>query len=164
MSRSYKTQLVGQIGEHLVVTELGRRNVIAAPFVGNVPDIDILAFMNGRSVPIQVKAQRKGDMGADGKKYRKIRRDGERQIIEGIATDIDRDLIFALVKVGETTGTDEFYLFTQGVVQDLIFRKYTDFLKKHNGVRPKTLIQRTALITSVTSPNTKTTGNSSSTV
>ena len=39
--KNYSTQLAGQIGESLVVAELGKRGVIATAFSGNVPDIDI---------------------------------------------------------------------------------------------------------------------------
>ena len=56
MVKNFNTQLSGQIGEHLVTAELGRLGIIAAPFAGNVPDIDVLAYANGKSVPIQVKA------------------------------------------------------------------------------------------------------------
>jgi hypothetical protein len=42
MARSFKTQLAGQIGESLVVAELGRRGIVATAFAGNVPDIDLL--------------------------------------------------------------------------------------------------------------------------
>ena len=42
MARSFKTQLAGQIGEALVVAELGRREIVATAFAGNVPDIDLL--------------------------------------------------------------------------------------------------------------------------
>ena len=56
MATGLSIQLTRQIGEHLVTAELGRRKIIATPFAGNVPDIDILAFASGISVPIQVKA------------------------------------------------------------------------------------------------------------
>ena len=49
-------KLTGQIGEHLVVAELGRRMIIATPFSGNVPDIDVIAYANKKSTHIQVKA------------------------------------------------------------------------------------------------------------
>ena len=137
MAKYFKTQLSGQIGEHLVVAELGRLGVIATPFAGNVPDIDVLAYANGKSVPIQVKAQRRGNMSADGKKYLDIRFDGNTQTITGKSNDIDRNLVFVLVKVGKRTGEDEFYVFKQGVVQDLIFEEYSQFLKIHGGVRPR---------------------------
>ena len=42
MATGLSAKLTGQIGEHLVVAELGRRAIIATPFSGNVPDIDVL--------------------------------------------------------------------------------------------------------------------------
>ena len=47
MATGLSTKLTGQIGEHLVTAELGRLGIIATPFSGNVPDIDILAYANG---------------------------------------------------------------------------------------------------------------------
>ncbi|HEY5505683.1 MAG TPA: hypothetical protein VIK28_11045 [Sedimentisphaerales bacterium] len=43
MKSGYSNQVTRQIGEHLVVAELGRRGILATPFAGNVPDYDILA-------------------------------------------------------------------------------------------------------------------------
>jgi hypothetical protein len=137
MAKSFKTQLSGQIGEHLVVAELGRLGVIATPFAGNVPDIDVLAYANGKSVPIQVKAQTTGTPGVDAKKYLNIQIEGDKQTVKGKTKDIDRDLIFVLVRVGQQHGEDEFYVFNQGVVQDLVDAEYRRFLKKHSGVRPR---------------------------
>ena len=137
MAKSFKTQLSGQIGEHLVVAELGRRGVIATPFAGNVPDIDVLAYANSQSVPIQVKSQTTGTPGVDAKKYLNIQIEGNKQTVKSKTKDIDRELIFVLVKVGQQHGEDEFYVFNQGVVQDLVNAEYRRFLKKHNGVRPR---------------------------
>jgi hypothetical protein len=109
----------------LFVGELGRRGIVATPFAGNVPDIDVLAYANGRSVPIQVKAQRKGDMSVDGMKYLDMSFDGDIQIIVGKTTDIDRGLIFVLVKIGDKPGEDAFFVYTQGVVQDLVYKGYS---------------------------------------
>lgn len=47
MERNFNTQLAGQIGESLVVAELGRRGIVATAFAGNVPDIDLLAYGYG---------------------------------------------------------------------------------------------------------------------
>jgi hypothetical protein len=56
------TQITRQIGEHLVVSELGRHGIIATPFAGNMPYFDVVAFTpNGQSIYIQVKAINKGD-------------------------------------------------------------------------------------------------------
>jgi hypothetical protein len=57
MAAGLNSKLTGQICEHLVTAELGlgRRGIIATPFSGNVPDIDILAHANGITGHIQVK-------------------------------------------------------------------------------------------------------------
>jgi len=135
--KQFKSQLSGQIGEHLVVAELGRLGVIATPFAGNVPDIDVLAYANGESVAIQIKAQRNGSVSVDAKKYLNLRFEGDIQIILGKLDDVDRKLIFVLVKIGKQSGEDEFYIFDQGVVQDLIHEGHKRFLNKHGGVRPR---------------------------
>jgi hypothetical protein len=137
MAKNFNSQLSGQTGEHLVVAELGRRGVVATPFAGNVPDIDVLAYANGKSLPIQVKALRKGEISTNGNIYLDIRFDGDTQIIDGKSEEIDRELVFVLVKIGKHYGEDDFFIFNQGVVQDLIFREYSKFLDKHNGIRPR---------------------------
>ena len=137
MARNSKTQLAGQIGEHLVVTELGRRGIIATPFAGNVPNIDVLAYANGKSLPIQVKAQTQGNLSVDAKRYLEIQFDGDVQSITGKSKDIERDLIFVLVKIGDAAGLDNFYVYEQAVVQDLVYAEHSSFLKKHGGIRPR---------------------------
>ena len=42
MATGLSTKLTRQIGEHLVTAELGRQDIVATPFSGNVPNIDIL--------------------------------------------------------------------------------------------------------------------------
>jgi len=53
MATGLNSKLTGQIGGHLVTAELGRRGIIATPFSGNVPEIDILAHANGITGHIQ---------------------------------------------------------------------------------------------------------------
>ena len=137
MARSFKTQLAGQIGEHLVVAELGRLGIIATPFSGNVPDIDILAYKDGKSVPIQVKANRKGNIVVDAKRYLNIEFEGDVQKVVGKSDGVDRDLIFVLVSIGEKAGEDHFFVYRQGFLQDLIYENHSAFLKKNNGIRPR---------------------------
>ncbi len=136
MAKNFKTQLSGQIGEHLVVAELGRQGIIATPFAGNVPDIDLLIYANGKSESIQVKAIKKGTPGVNATNYLSIEFDGDVQKITG-KKKIERSLIFVLVKIGDHYGEDEFYVFEQGVIQDLIFNGYSEYLKKHTGIRPR---------------------------
>ena len=56
------TQLSKQLSEHLVAAELARRGIVATPFSGNVPDIDILAFKSGKSISVQVKSAKTGNI------------------------------------------------------------------------------------------------------
>jgi hypothetical protein len=137
LAKDFSKKLAGQIGEHLVVAELGRRGIIAAPFAGNVPDIDILAYANGLAVPIQVKAMRQPSGSVDASKFLSIRFDGERQIIDGFSEGIDRNLIYVLVHVGETRMQDRFFVLQQGELQDLILHNHSNVLLKFGGRRPK---------------------------
>ncbi|MDQ8153611.1 MAG: hypothetical protein P3B98_03015 [Gemmatimonadota bacterium] len=57
MATGRKNKLTGQIAEHLVCAELGRIDLIATPFAGNVPTLDVIAADEAcHTVPIQVKA------------------------------------------------------------------------------------------------------------
>jgi hypothetical protein len=73
MSKGRNNKLAGQIGEYLVCAELGRRNLIATPFSGNVPAFDILAADDlCRTVPIQVKASRGESWPSDARNWMQI--------------------------------------------------------------------------------------------
>ena len=56
------TQLSKQLSENLVAAELARRGIVATPFSGNVPDIDILAFKSGKLISVQVKSVKTGNI------------------------------------------------------------------------------------------------------
>ena len=59
MASGRQNKLAGQIAEHLVCAELGRRDLIATPFAGNVPAFDVIAADDQcRTVPLQIKATR----------------------------------------------------------------------------------------------------------
>ena len=137
MVKNFSPKLSGQIGENLVVAELGRRGIIATAFAGNVPEIDILAFKNKRSIPIQVKALKDGSLRTRADYYLNIDFNGKTQIVLGKREDINRDLTFIIVKVGERLGEDIFYICDQGIIQDLVFEGHSSFLKKHGGIRPR---------------------------
>ena len=71
-ARNFSNQLSGQMGEALVVAELGRLGVVATAFSGNVPDIDILAYKDGRTTAIQVKAWKSGSVSFDARRFLEI--------------------------------------------------------------------------------------------
>ena len=137
MGKNFNSKLSGQIGESLVVAELGRRGIIATAFAGNVPEIDILAFRDKKSIPIQVKALKEGSLRTKADNYLKIDFDGSTQTILGKKEDINRDLTFIIVKIGDQLGEDVFYICDQGIIQDLVLQEHSSFLEKHGGIRPK---------------------------
>ena len=119
MAKNFKTQLAGQIGESLVVVELGRRGIVATAFAGNVPDIDLLAYKNGRTAHIQVKAIRTGGISLDAKHFMHISFDGDRQIIDGPDDTIDRDLIYVVVSIGNKLGEGQRHCQLQKKIQGI---------------------------------------------
>lgn len=137
MARSFKTQLAGQIGEALVVAELGRRGIVATAFAGNVPDIDLLTYKHGKTCALQVKAWRNGGVSFDATRYLNIKISDEIQSVLGLNEELDPNLIFVFVMIGEKLGDDIFFLLTQRDLQSLIQQGYTAFLDKHGGRRPR---------------------------
>jgi hypothetical protein len=137
MSRNFKTQLAGQIGESLVVAELGRRGIVATSFAGNVPDIDILAYRDGCTLALQVKSLRAGSASFDAKRFMQIEFEGDRQIITGPATGLDNTLIFVFVSVGQELGKDRFFILRQAQSGCIIRDNHVAWLAKHSGIRPR---------------------------
>ena len=135
--KNFSTQLSGQVGESLVVAELGRRGFVATSFAGNVPEIDMLAYKDGRSLPLQVKAQRSGSISAKADYFLNIRFDDDVQVVDGLNKKIDRGLIFVIIFLGDRMGEDRFYVCKQGAIQDIVFENHSHFLNKHDGIRPK---------------------------
>ena len=135
--RNFSTQLAGQIGESLVVAELGRRGVIATAFSGNVPDIDLLAYRNGKTLHLQVKAWRAGAVSFNATRFLNIRREEDVQIVEGLVAGLDANLVYVFVKIGDVSGQDKFFILKQGDLAQIVRVAYESFLNKHNGIRPR---------------------------
>ena len=137
MPRNFKTQLAGQIGESLVVAELGRRGVVASAFAGNVPDIDILAYRDGFTTALQVKSIRTGSVSFDASRYLLIDFEGDKQIVKGCDPSIDHSLIYVFVSIGLQAGNDSIFILHKGQLQKIIYENHVGWLIKHGGVRPK---------------------------
>jgi len=124
MATGRSTQLTRQVGEHLVVAELGRRGLIAAPFAGNVPLFDLLAAdESGGSIAVQVKA-------INGPSWQfKIGQFLRVEVIEGVQhvrgkvklSNPDLVCIFVLLS---KTGSDEFYIFRLRDLQEYFAKHY----------------------------------------
>lgn len=137
MARNFKTQLAGQIGESVVVAELGRRGIIATAFAGNVPDIDVVGYKDGKTIHLQVKTWRSGEVSFDAKRFIEISLEGNKQTIHGLDETLDGELVYVFVRIGEAASNDRFFILLQKDLQKLIFDGYTAWLAKHNGVRPR---------------------------
>jgi hypothetical protein len=138
------TQLTRQIGEHLVVAELGRYGIAATPFAGNMPYYDIVALtQTGRSIYIQVKAINSGDWQLNANHFLVVEYDkasNTQNSDELRPTPVD-PLIFVLVKIIES-GKDEFYVLSYSEVQQIVKNNYmrTDGKSHHFALR-KTFVE-----------------------
>ena len=106
MATGLSTKLTGQIGEHLVTAELGRLGIIATPFSGNVPEIDILAHANGITGHIQVKAINADSWQFDIRKFLNVVLEKGEQKVLGINEDLDKSIICVFVALGDIIGKD----------------------------------------------------------
>ena len=136
-ARNFNTQLAGQIGESLVVSELGRKGFVATAFSGNVPDIDLLAYKHGKTLHLQVKAWRSGTVSFDATRFLNIRMEEDKQIVEGFVDSLDEKLIYVFVNIGEKAGDDKFFILDELRLAGLVRQGYESFLSKHDGVRPR---------------------------
>ncbi|MDG4868656.1 hypothetical protein P8631_11655, partial [Guyparkeria sp. 1SP6A2] len=128
MTRNFSTQLAGQIGESLVVAELGRRGWVATAFSGNVPDIDLLAYRAGMTLHLQVKAWRAGSVSFDATRFLKIRWEGDQQFVDGFVDGLDTVLIYVFVQIGEKAGLDRYFVLSQKDLADQVREGYENFL------------------------------------
>lgn len=118
MATGRTMQLARQIGEHLVVAELGRRGYVAAPFAGNVPTFDLLAAdVDGFAFPVQVKTIRKGSWQFQLDTFLRMEIVDGTQFVRGAVPPANPDLlcVFVVVKDG---GHDEFYICRYQELQD----------------------------------------------
>jgi len=131
MATGRSTQLARQIGEHFVASELGRRDIIATPFAGNVPHFDLLAStQDGRAFPVQVKAINGPSWQFNAASFLNIKIEDDFQTVLGPREDLDRTIICVLVLLKEP-GTDVVYTLLLSELQDLFLMHYK------GGKRPK---------------------------
>lgn len=138
-------QLIKQAGEYLVAAELCRRELIAASFSGNIPIFDILAIDNQekmRTIQVKTTTINKG-WNLIASNFLDISTEDGVQKINGLKKLQNSKTIFCFVNL-KSFGTnkisnerDEFYLIPVTDLQAIIYRKYTTYLDKKGGIRPK---------------------------
>jgi len=132
-------QLTKMTGEYLVCAELCRKGLLATTFTGNVPEFDIMATDKYlRTIPVQVKANAKGDWMLRADSFLDINYNEEERIqtIIGKKDFKNSKLIYIFVKLVDQ-GKDEFYVLRIQDLQRIIFKNHNEYLKKHGGRRPQ---------------------------
>ncbi len=142
MSRGRSNHLAGQIAEHLVVAELGRLDLAATGFSGNIPTFDVLAVDEScRIVPIQVKASRGDSWPSDARTWMNISVDEAtlRQNFHGPSTLATPDLIYVCVAVAPhgTDQRDRFFVLTMAELQRACINSYTNWMAPKDWKRPR---------------------------
>lgn len=138
MATGRQNKLVGQTGEYLVASELSRRGLIATTFTGNVPHYDIIASTDkGKHISVQVKTiSGLNWQFARVDQFVEIKFKEHVQIVGKCLPSPVEDLVFVFVKL-DNYGTDKFFICTWTELTDIISRHHSEYLAKHNGVRPK---------------------------
>ena len=138
MATGRGAKLTGAVGEFLVAAELCRRNLVAAPFSGNVPHYDIIASgERGGHLAVQVKTINGPNWQFTIRKFVDVQLDGTRQVLGEVKPEPYPDLRFVLVVLGKDGGRDRFFVLTWPELRDLVVSGYRDYLAKHGGVRPR---------------------------
>ena len=141
MSTGRSNKLTGQIGEYLVCAELGKLNLIATPFAGNVPAFDVLAVDEFcRTIPIQVKTTRGDNWPTDARTWLNIEFDKNSKVQNnlGPAKIKNRDLIYVFVAIaGDEKRRDQFFILTKLQLQEVCIKSYSGWMNKHDWRRPR---------------------------
>ncbi len=137
MVKNYSRFLTGQMGESLVVAELGRGNIVATAFSGNLPVADILAMYDRNTIRLQVKAMRKETATIGLGNLLSIEQCGPKQFVTKVDPLDDPDLIYVYVYLGDCLANVRFYILTMRDLQDLTFKGYTEYLALNGGERPR---------------------------
>jgi len=142
VSRGRRNKLMGQVAEHLVVAELGRRGLIATGFSGNVPAFDLIAADDRcRTVPIQVKASSGDSWPSDARDFMVLDYEPaqRRQVFSGPIVLATPDLIYIFVALAEpdSKARDRFFILTMRELQTVCIRCYRTWMDPKQWQRPK---------------------------
>ena len=138
MATGRQNKIVGQTGEYLVASELSRRGLIATTFTGNVPHYDIIASNEkGKHVSVQVKTiSRSTWQFAKVDQFVEVNFEERVQIVGNCLPSPVINLVFVFVKL-VSYGSDKFYICTWPELAEIVSQNHSEYLAKHNGVRPK---------------------------
>lgn len=137
MATGRDMQITQHQGEYLVAAELCKRGFLATTFTGNVPDIDIIAVDKKlHTMPVQVKAIRSGSWQFNARKFFEVECDPKKKTQQIKKCPLKYpDLSYVLVDLSNDEAP-EFFILDMRKLRDIIFRRYSKNLEKHNGCRP----------------------------
>ncbi len=138
MATGRQNKIVGQTGEYLVASELSRRGLIATTFTGNVPHYDIIASNEkGKHISVQAKTiSRSTWQFAKVDQFVEVNFEEQVQIVGNCLPSPVDNLVFVFVKL-VSYGSDKFYICTWSELAEIVRQHHSEYLAKHNGVRPK---------------------------
>jgi hypothetical protein len=141
MSSGRSNKLTAQIGEYLVCAELGKHNLIATPFAGNVPAFDVLATDEFcHTVPIQVNTTRSEKWPADARHWINIQYDESTKIQTNLGRQeiTNPNLIYVFVAIAlDDKSKDRFFILKKLQLQEIVLKQYCDYMDKHGWKRPR---------------------------
>lgn len=143
MATGYSNRAIGQAGEFAVCAQLGKMGLIAAPFAGNVPIYDILVTDEQlRTVPIQVKTTLGNStwMMGDARQYMHIAFEAQSgvQTVGEMVDHAHPSLIVIYAWLSKTPAhSDRYFIMTRADVNRIAREAYSNWMAKHNGVRPR---------------------------
>lgn len=143
MASGFTNKVKGQTGEFAVCVQLGKMNLVATPFAGNLPHFDVIASNSElKVIPVQVKTTLGNDswMAGDARDWLEIDlcHESGKQTIQGLKPIIHASLVTVYVWLSNKPGSpDRFFVLTKTQVQEAVHRGYSTWLAKHGGIRPK---------------------------
>jgi hypothetical protein len=142
MGSGRSNQLAGQIAEHLVCAELGKRDLIATAFSGNVPAFDVIAAdEHCNTAPIQVKSSRSDTWPSNAKYWMDIEFDQEtnKQEYKGPVVLTTPELIYVHValKKPNDANNDRFFILNMSDLQQIAIENYTRWMDERGWKRPR---------------------------
>lgn len=136
MASGRDIQITKQIGEYMACLELCKRGFIATTFTRNIPDFDIIAVNNeNKAILVQVKTIKSGSCQLKAEDYLEIDFSSlPKQKVLGKKI-YQQEIIYVFIKL-DSKYNGNFYILKLRELQDIIFKKYCNYLKKNKLIRP----------------------------
>lgn len=145
MASGWDNKLTELLGNYLVAAKLTRNGLLVSFAPTNAQHVDLLATNKSlKTVPLQLKTIRRGTWQMDARNFLEIsftpletNTGGFKQAITGKRELANSDMPYVFVRLGAGPEGDEFFVCLAKDVQRIIMQKYSNWLKLHNGVRPR---------------------------